>query len=145
MITTTSFDNILPIWKDYLWPNRQSKIESHSAMLLDGTFDLKNFENIGSYFVYMIKDHVVGCNSGHLCCDGTYRSRGLYVHKDYRNQGIGTQLLVATINQGRQEGCSMVWSYPRLESWNTYKSAGFELISDWTETETGVNAYCKIV
>lgn len=145
MISKTSFEQILPIWQKYLWPHRQSKIESHSAMLLDGTYDLKNFENRGSYFVYIIEDQIVGCNSGHLCCDGTYRSRGLYVHKDYRNKGIGKNLLLATIEQGRLESESFIWSQPRIESWSVYQSAGFELISDWTKTETGTNAFCKIL
>ena len=144
MIIKTTFDNILPIWHEYLWPHRQSKIESHSAMLLDGTFDLKNFDNVASYFVYMIEDQIVGCNSGHLCCDGTYRSRGLYVHKDYRNKGIGKQLLIATIEQGKLESEKFVWSQPRITSWSVYQSAGFELISDWVQTETGTNAFCKI-
>lgn len=144
MIHKVSFTDILPIWHQYLWPHRQSNIESHSAMLLDGTHDLKNFDNICSYFAYIVDDMIIGCNSGHLCCDGSYRSRGLYVNKNYRKQGIGKELLLATISQGRIETKSFIWSQPRIESWTVYQSAGFELISDWVETETGTNAFCKI-
>jgi GNAT superfamily N-acetyltransferase len=143
MIITVSFEFIKDIWQQHLWPDRKSSIDSHSAMLLSKEFELKNFEYPASFFVYIHDDTVAGCNSGHKCCDNTYRSRGLYVFPKFRKQGIGKELLLATVRQGKKEDCDLVWSYPRFESWTTYKSAGFELISDWSETETGLNAYCS--
>ena len=144
MIITVDFEFIKDFWKTNLWPDRKSDIEGHSAMLLSGEYELKNFNYPATYFIYIKDDKIAGCNSGHKCCDGTYRSRGLFVFPEYRKQGIGTSLLVATIKQGEKEDSTLVWSYPRFESWGTYKSAGFELISDWRTDETGVNAYCKI-
>ena len=142
MISTTDVITINKIWTEHLWPNRISKIEPHSAMLLDRTYDIKNFDYTATYFLYQVDGKIAGCNSGHKCSDNTYRSRGLYVFPEYRKQGIGKELLVATILQGKKENCNLVWSYPRYESWTTYKSAGFELISEWAESETGINAYC---
>jgi GNAT superfamily N-acetyltransferase len=143
MISKTDFKTINKIWTEQLWPNRVSKIEPHSAMLLNKTYDIKNFDYDATYFLYHVDGKIAGCNSGHKCTDNTYRSRGLYVFPEYRKQGIGKHLLVATIQQGKEENCDLVWSYPRFESWTTYKSAGFELISDWAESETGLNAYCQ--
>ena len=143
MIITVNFNFIKDFWREHLWPNRKSDIESHSAMLLSKEFELKNFDYPASYFAYIQDDKVAGVNSGHKCCDNTYRSRGLYVFPEFRKQGIGIQLLLATVEQGKIEECDLVWSYPRFESWTTYKSAGFELISEWAETETGLNAYCS--
>lgn len=143
MIEITDFETILKIWQEKLWPERISKIETHSAMLLSGEYELKNFNYTPTYFIYKVGNLIVGCNSGHMCCDNSYRSRGLYVLPAFRKKGIGKQLLVATIEQGEKENCEYVWSYPRLESWPTYKSAGFSLVGDWHEGETGVNALCK--
>jgi len=144
MIVKTTFPTILNIWQNYLWINRKSKIESHSAMLLDKTYDIKNFDYEASYFLYVIDGKIAGCNSGHKCSDNTYRSRGLYVFPEYRGHGYGTQLLLETIKQGKVEFANTVWSYPRSESWDTYKKAKFKLVSDWEESEMGRNAYCLL-
>lgn len=143
MIKEISFEEILKIWSEYLWKERSSKIESHSAMLyLNKGYDIKNFEYTPTYFAYIIDDKIVGVNSGHMCNDNSYRSRGLYVYPEYRNQGIGRKLLIATWKQGIKEKAHFVWSYPKLTSWSTYKSAGFELTSEWEDSELGKNAYC---
>lgn len=143
MIEVATFEIVSDIWKNKLWPNRTSTIDTHSAMLISGEYELKNYNYPATFFVYKINDTIVGCNSGHQCCDGSYRSRGLYVFPDYRKQGIGKKLLDVTIEQGNKEKSTFVWSYPRLESWSTYKAAGFRLVSEWTESETGINAYCR--
>ena len=143
MITTTSFDEVFPIWRNFLWPDRTSVIEKHSAMLFLTGFDLKNFEYEPTFLCYLIKDTVAGINSGHKCCDGSYRSRGLYVFPEYRGKGIGTLLLKETASQAARENCSFIWSYPRQSSWSTYLSAGFVLASNWLESENNINAVCR--
>jgi GNAT superfamily N-acetyltransferase len=145
MIIKSDYENILKIWKEHLWPNRVSKIETHSAMLLDRTYDMKNFEYEPTYFLYIVNATIAGCNSGHMCADNTYRSRGLYVFSEFRHHGIGKELLIETITQGKKEKAKLVWSYPRQTSWTTYKNAGFKLISDWETSETSENnAYCSM-
>jgi GNAT superfamily N-acetyltransferase len=144
MIKKITFEDILKIWKDHLWKDRKSNIEPQSAMLFLNGHDLKNFNYESSYFAFYNNDTIVGVNSGHLCCDGSYRSRGLFVLPYYRKQGIGTQLLTETIKQGKKENAVFVWSYPRLSSWGTYHKAGFKLCTDWQESETSINAFCKV-
>lgn len=145
MIIKISFEEILPIWKQFLWPDRISPIETNSAMRFLGDYDIESMSTPASFFAYTIDNRIVGVNSGHLCKDNSYRSRGVYVFPEYRKSGVGTELLVATINQGRIESADYAWSYPRQSSWNTYKSAGYELASDWELSETSTNAYCKII
>lgn len=141
-IAQISFEEILPIWNQFLWPNRTSKIESNSAMLLGGGYNMYNMGTSATFFAYIVNDAIAGVNSGHMCADRHYRSRGLFVFPEYRNQGIGTELLLKTIGQGRLEGAELAWSYPKFESWNTYRKAGFELYKDWETSELGLNAYC---
>lgn len=143
MIFKISFDNIYPIWRDYLWFDRTSPIEPNSAMLYKGKYDLKNMHFQPTFYAFKLNNDIVGVNSGHMCVGNNYRSRGLYVFPEFRKLGIGTELLLATIEQGLTEGASFIWSYPRVNSWTTYYSAGFILKSKWSKSETGDNAYCR--
>jgi GNAT superfamily N-acetyltransferase len=143
MIRTISYEQIFEIWSYYLWADRKSPIEPISAMLYKSGYDLKNFQYSPTFFAYYVDNKIAGVNSGHRCDDGSYRSRGLYVFSEYRKQGLGTQLLLATIEQGKLEECSFVWSYPRITSWGTYERAGFYLTSDWADGEVYQNAFCK--
>ena len=139
-----TFSEILPIWTNDLWPDRVSTIESHSAMLFDGSYSMDNFDHTASYFCFQVDGVVAGINSGHMCSDLSYRSRGLFVYPEFRKKGIGRALLMATIDQARFENAKFVWSFPRQNSWKVYESAGFSLVSDWFDDEMGVNAYCKV-
>lgn len=144
MMTEITFENILSVWEKYLWPNRASPIETVSAMLYLEGYNMRNFSYTPKYLGYYVNGDLAGVNSGHMCADGSYRSRGLYVFPNYRKQGIGVQLLLKIINQGKIENANFVWSLPRLESWSTYQKAGFNITTDWHKTETGTNAYCRI-
>ena len=139
-----SFHQILPIWDNYLWPNRISEITPTSAMCYLGGYDLVNMDSIPTFLAYVIDGEIAGVNSGHMCKDNAYRSRGLYVFEKFRGKGIGTALLKATIEQAVKEEAALCWSYPKDSSWNTYTRAGFTLVSDWESSENGTNAYCMI-
>ena len=145
MIKEISWQEILPIWQNKLWPGRTSPVETNSAMKLLTGHDMYNMSTTSTFFGYIVDNQIVGVNSGHGCSDNTYRSRGLWVDPNYRNQGIGTKLLVATHEQGLAEGYSTTWSYPRLTSWTTYQRAGFELVGEWSASETSdSNAFAII-
>ena len=145
MIHKIAFEDILPIWRDYLWLERVSDITNTSAMTYLGGYDLLNMQSEPTFFAYMIDNKIAGVNSGHMTMNNTYRSRGLYVFDAYRGKGLGTRLLKATIEQAKLEDASMCWSYPRQSSWKTYLNAGFSLASDWETIEASkANAYCVI-
>lgn len=144
MIEKITFSEIYPIWSSLLWTNRQSKIDPVSAMCYLGGYDLVNMSYPPTFFAYMVDGEIAGVNSGHMCMDGQYRSRGLYVSINYRGQGLGTALLKRTIKQAEIEGALMCWSYPRETSWSTYQKAGFLLTSNFMPDESGNNAFCKI-
>lgn len=143
-VQTITFEEILPIWREYLWPDRTSEITSTSAMHHLGGYDLVNMSYTPTFFAYTIAGSIAGVNSGHMCMHGQYRSRGLYVFDQYRGRGIGTKLLITTVAQARLEGATMCWSYPKDSSWSTYARAGFVLSSEFESSENGTNAYCMI-
>lgn len=143
MITNITFEEIYSIWSIHLWPTRESAIEPSSAMNFLGGYDMKNMISMPTFFAYKIDDRIVGVNSGHMCDNNVYRSRGLFVFPEFRGQGIGKALLIATITQGINEGAFYIWSYPKKSSWSTYTAAGFVLASAWETSEIDINAYCK--
>lgn len=107
-------------------------------------YDLKNMQSDPSFFAYFENNIMVGVNSGHKCCDNSYRSRGLFVFPEYRNRGIGLTLLTQTIFQAHKESATYVWSYPKQSSWIVYEKAGFVIASSWEKSETSEsNAFCK--
>lgn len=145
VIKKIKYTEIYEVWYKHLWPHRISPIEPNSAMVFLGGIDIKNMETVPTFFGYYIDNKLVGVNSGHKCSDNSYRSRGIFVFPEFRNQNIGTKLLLATITQGYEEKCTFIWSYPRKSSFNTYKSAGFTLVSDWEKSETSeANAYVSL-
>lgn len=146
MITEISWEQIEVIWRQHLWTNRISLIEPLSAMCYLGNHDIHNMNKIPTFFGCWHDEKLIGVNSGHLCTDNSYRSRGLWVSETHRGCGIGSLLLQRTIDQGMKEDCRFVWSYPRKQSWKTYKSVGFVLTSDWLPSETSQeNAYCQLL
>ena len=144
MIIHITFAEIKPIWENQLWPGRKD-IEPVSAMLYLKGYSMKHFELPAAYFGIYDNEQLIAVNSGHMCADMSFRSRGLWVHPDHRKRGLGVQLLQKTITTGSKMNCTFCWSLPRQTSWPVYERAGFSLTSDWIKTDTSdANAYCKI-
>lgn len=144
MIRPITWSQIRKIWHTRLWPDRTNAIESTSAMVYLEGHNIKNMNYSPTFFGYFVDDNLVGVNSGHLCDDNSYRSRGLWVDKDYRGNGYGKELLQAAIDQAKLESAVYIWSFPRKSSWSTYKSVGFKKTSIWVKSDTSeANAFCK--
>ena len=138
--------SILDIWTNKLWPGRESKIEPTNGLLLGGGWTKDIMLNPPTFFGAFDGDILVGVNSGHKAelIDGRqyYRSRGIYVNPKYRGQGIAQELLKATEEQGKLEGCTHIWSMPRESSLKTYLNFGFEVHGDKiVDMEFGPNFY----
>ena len=144
-IRQISFEQILPIWKNELWPDRVSPIESCSSMVyLDNSYT-DNFSLPAWFLGCFVDSTIVGVNSGHMCVDGSARSRGLWVNSAYRNNSIGKTLLVETTKIAVIHGATSIWSFPRKSSFSTYAKAEFTQTSQWQESETSeANAYCVL-
>jgi GNAT superfamily N-acetyltransferase len=144
-----SFETILPIWQNELWPNRQSAIEPMSAMTwpFEGSpdpIDMSIFDYTPTFWGVYVDDKLVGVNSGHRTANVQYRSRGIWVDPDYRGRGIAQRLFSMTQHQALVEGCLLVWSIPRKTALSSYTKFGFETVGGYIETETAdANIYVK--
>lgn len=142
LLRKITWEEILPIWEEHLWPDRTDAIESNSAMnFIDErqlskdtehplwedvqTYDLENMKTTPTFWGAFHNDKLVGVNSGHMCIDKLYRSRGLVVLPEYRNLQIAQKLLMKTISQAKHEGAIACWSYPKQSVQKVYSRQGF--------------------
>ena len=51
LIAETSFEEILPVWKNHLWPGRKSPIEKASAIRLGGGYNMAYLSHPAAYFI----------------------------------------------------------------------------------------------
>jgi GNAT superfamily N-acetyltransferase len=142
-IIESTFEQILPVWKTQLWPNRQSAIEPHSAMKFLGGHDMIYFENNATFILAMDHEKIVGCLSGHRTEPLWYRSRGLWVDQSYRKNNVARTLVNKLFSVAKQEGCTWIWTVPRISSMQFYEKVGFIRASkDFDEgVEFGPNCY----
>jgi len=136
-IIESDFPSIYKIWAEHLWPGRESKIEHVSAISDDLTIDTNILNYQAYYLICKIKEDIIGVLSGHPTSDTSYRLRGLYVHEDYRNKGLGTQLLLKQIEHAVKLNMKKVWLLGRLHREPLYTSLGFEVVCKTDKFEFG--------
>ena len=125
------YSEIIGMCKYHLWKDRVDPIKPMSSMVLDGGFDMKIYEKYQPFFFGLFVDHqLVGVNSCHLSQEGQMRSRGLFVDEGCRGRGFAQRLLAAVEQVALDQGCSLIWSYPRLTSLSTYQKFGFSLYAE---------------
>jgi GNAT superfamily N-acetyltransferase len=148
-IERLTFEQIFDVWNDKLWPNRQSPIETHSAMTwpFEGSpqpIDMNIFTYTPTFWGMFIDNKLVGVNSGHKTSDTQYRSRGIWVDPEYRGNGLAQYLFTITEHRAILEKCNMIWSIPRKTALSSYTNYGFDTVGDFIKTETSeANIYVK--
>ena len=141
-IKKISWDEIYPIWKDYLWKNRKTAIKPTNGMLLSGEYDKDVEMNNPTFFGAFSNEELIGVNSGFATSDKEYRSRGIYVSKMWRKKGVAQLLFEAVEDQAIKEGKKILWSIPRESALSAYQNFGFEVLSQCTaDMEFGPNYY----
>lgn len=143
-IRQVGFEIVLPVWHEFLWPNRKSTIRQVNNMKLGGGTD-SSIEKLYSptFFGAYLNNQIVGVNSCHQSGQSLFRSRGLYVFPAWRRRGVARALLRETCLLAKSQGAVSIWSAPREESLGPYRSVGFEPVSELTHDgfEFGPNLY----
>jgi len=139
--TQISFEQIVRVWQNELWPDRESPIETHSVMTWpfswpEKEFDMSIFDYDATFFGVFSKQKLIGVNSGHRSSEVEYRSRGIWVDPAFRKTGVSQLLFEMTEDQAMSEGCEMIWSIPRKTALKAYTKFGFQTVGDYFGTET---------
>ncbi|PCI28446.1 hypothetical protein COB52_03675 [Candidatus Kaiserbacteria bacterium] len=138
-ILTLNFEQILPIWKNQLWPDRKSSIDPTNAVDFDGEINL-DLMNRQPFFYGSIEAGVsspTSVISGLQTSKTRFRSRGIWVHPLQRRKGLGSLLLKKIENKAISLGCSKVWSMPRQSVVEFYLQNGFSIVSSKSGYEYG--------
>ena len=125
-IKEISFEDILPLWKNNLWPERTSKIEPTSAINIEAKIDM-SIMTYSPHFVGVFANlRLVSVLSGHQTSEKNYRLRGLWVAHEFRNLGYGTKIMDHMILNAKQLGFDQVWILNRVYNEDYFKKFGFE-------------------
>jgi GNAT superfamily N-acetyltransferase len=137
-----TFEDILPVWRDLLWPGRASPIEPTSSMLYLGGYDVAIKSNQVRFFAIKDNGVIIGVNSGHQTDGMFYRSRGIYT-SPISIRGVGRTLMSAVEMAAQDAGCGLLWSIPRQSALPFYLKCGFIQTSDFFDEgmEFGPNCY----
>lgn len=147
-IKSIEFEQILKVWTQHLWADRQSDIQPASSMLLGGGYDVSIHSRYKPIFLGAMEgDKLIGVNSGHQTTSDSFRSRGLYVFPEYRGRGIGLALLQKACELAQEAECQIIWSAPRVAAAEVYKRAGFVVeereLNEGEGFEFGPNLYAQ--
>lgn len=143
VVKELSFGEILPIWRDHLWPGRISEIKAVSPIGHDLKFHPELAHTVPRFWgLYSDSAEVAGVISGYKTSDTHYRSRGLFVFPQFRKLGISSKLLYLVCERARTENCKTVWTLPRKEAWPAYKNFGFIQKSEWFEEQMEFGPNC---
>ena len=138
-----SWDEILPVWNQHLWPNRSSSIQPMSSMRLLGGNDMSIYSQFKPWFCGLyIMGELAGVNSCHQTSATDMRLRGIFLFDRWRNSGLSDHLFQFVDEIAISQGCCKIWSFPRVTICNAYIKAGYRLISETIYTgEFGPNVY----
>lgn len=119
------FETIFPYWKEHLWPERKSRIEPVSYIILNGQIDgsIREFEP--RFFSICFQNEIIGVLSYHATASNTFRLRGLWISPLYRNQKLGTRLINEVLSEIPPKP-HLIWLMSRMQNRQYYKNFGFE-------------------
>jgi GNAT superfamily N-acetyltransferase len=142
IIKNITYKEVLPIWKNFLWPERKTEIKPNNPLKFMGGYDKLLLDSIPTFFGAFVNNKCIGVNSGFATSSTEYRSRGIYVFSEYRRQGISQMLFGVTEEQAIKEKRNILWSVPRVSSLKAYEKFGFDRVSDFfDDMEFGPNCF----
>jgi GNAT superfamily N-acetyltransferase len=134
VVKRITWDQIRIIWEKFLWPGRNDILPISCMNFVGGT-DVAIKENFcpAHHGIY-INNILAGVVSGHKTSNYEYRCRGIYIHKNFRNNKYSAYLFESVEQDAIKNDCAIIWSYPRLSALNAYKKFGFNVAGDIENT-----------
>ena len=124
-IREVSFETVLPVWKDSLWPGRVSAIEPISCIGFDGQIDISIQNYQGHFFGAYARSELVGVISCHPVTSDMMRLRGIFVKSGNRGQQVGEKLIQKVKDAARQAGMRLVFGLVRERNQSYFEKNGF--------------------
>jgi ribosomal protein S18 acetylase RimI-like enzyme len=146
-IIESDFQEVLPIWIQYLWPKRRSRINPINTFSRNGETSPSIPLNANPYFwKCTFNDKIVGVLSGYTTEPAAFRIRGLYVDPAHRLNKVGSQLVSAAIEQALLLNHDLLWTAPRLSAWQFYSRLGFKQTKEFQDAnfEFGPNCFAEL-
>lgn len=150
MITEVSFELILKYWERYLWSKYVEKgyrINRVNTTTQENycykALEYLNQEQIESlikptYIAYFYDSEIVGVESGYKTNINYYRLRGLWVHENFRREGVATKMIDYLTEKSKEK---YLWTIPREYALPFYKSYGFDITGRSAKTTYGQNYF----
>ena len=140
-VEQVTWEEIRNVWEEHLWPNKKNGVakanewtwECHKNKLGKDKDMAKNVEP--TFFGIWSNNKLVAVNSCYISNKNSFwrywRSRGLWVDPEFRNQGYATIILTRSKEYAKENYGSWMWTVPRQSAFKAYHKAGFLQKSDW--------------
>ena len=121
-VTFTDFSSVFSVWRQYLWPKRLEPIASRSSLLFKKGHDL-NYLSAEVFFVKLEREgKIIGVCSGQKTQELEFRSRGLWVAKEFRRQGLASRLFLFVEEEAKKRGAKHLWTLARHSAKEFYQA-----------------------
>lgn len=148
-IQPSNFKEVLPLWRDHLWPNRTSEIEPTNPIVFKGGYNLDYLNRTPVFFKATVNNESkpIAAISGFETEPHEFRMRGIIILPEYARKGIGQRLFKAIEDHCKNNNYKRIWTLPRQANIEFYKNLGFTQVSDWIddEFEFGPNCFVEIL
>ena len=143
-IEVSHFEEVLPIWKNDLWPDRNSPIEPTSLLDRNGNIDLTLSQSLPVFLVAKnTNEEIIGVTSGFTTGEGYFRKRGTFVQKDFRNNQVARTLFNRLEEIAWLLGCNRIWTMARNSSVAFYEQLGFDQTHETSQFEFGPHSFMQ--
>lgn len=140
LVRPSTFEEVLPVWRDDLWPGRQSPIEIDNGIRME----LPRPADVRFFAAKDDAGDIIGVISGFKTSATHYRVRGVYVAPWARRHGVAKSLYYTVQHAAIEADCTVIWSLARQDAFSFYDDMGFERVSEWDDKyEFGPNAFVE--
>ena len=85
------------------------------------------YENIRDYYVYVVKDRIVGVCGLHVNWEDLAEIKSLVVHPKHQGKGIGRELVEACLEEGMKLGIKRYYALTYVDGF--FRKLGFRRVS----------------
>jgi N-acetylglutamate synthase-like GNAT family acetyltransferase len=136
LVEEISFERIYPIWKEKLWPLRQSPIEPVSCINSKGEIDSEIARFSPQFFALLESSEIRGVVSCHPTSHNEMRLRGVWIDENFRGMDFGRRLVSQVIEAKSLEPWTW-WLMCRVKNVEFFQKLHFQAEQEISQYEYG--------